>query len=322
MESFLAERHARYHTPEREVFALARRAAGREPLGREQIAHGFDNEVYAVALEDGAQLIIRIRRHGGVSYADEAWAIEQSRAAGAPVPEILLLDTVPAEDGPREAMVQRCLPGRPLAAREADLGPDELAHVLRQLGVALAALHSVPAGGFYQRHAGTWDFPSYDAVWDSHISERKAEAPLLLEHGFSEADVAEMLAMMEQAREQLRWEQPVLCHGDLSPEHVFVDDNLALSGLIDFGEFQGGSPLGDIAYFHDARPQFDLTLLQAGYGDRWPFGPALEERLLLNNIGVQIGYLAHFIRSNIAPEIAPGIAALRRTLNAWRARPR
>ena len=51
---------------------------------------GYDNEVYRVITADGGGLIVRIRRRSEVPMADEAWAIAQGRAAGAPVPDVLL----------------------------------------------------------------------------------------------------------------------------------------------------------------------------------------------------------------------------------------
>ena len=42
-------------------------------------------------------------------------------------------------------------------------------------------------------------------------------------------------------------DQPVLCHGDYLPEHVFVDADLNVTGVIDFGLYQGEHPIFDLA---------------------------------------------------------------------------
>lgn len=40
---------------------------------------------------------------------------------------------------------------------------------------------------------------------------------------------------------------PTLCHGDLNTEHVFVDDQLRVSGMIDWGMWCGGSLIMELA---------------------------------------------------------------------------
>src|SRR5690349_282857 len=105
-QEFLRRRHAAYHTPERTIFSLIKQATGLEAVERHPIVAGYDNEVYSVRTQPGQVFILRIRRYGETEMEQEAWAIQQCRAAGVPVPEVLLVTTISTEGLNREVMVQ------------------------------------------------------------------------------------------------------------------------------------------------------------------------------------------------------------------------
>ena len=318
---FMLRRHSDHAVPERIVRELVRRAAGGQAHieAIERVVRGYDSEVYAVTCDGGRQLFAKFRRHGGASYAQQAWAIERARAAGAPAPEVLLLDTVENGDERLEALVERAVPGRPLIDVLPRLDAATRRRVFAQAGVALRQIHSVRVGGFYRRHAdGSWDFPNWDAIMESHLRERTAEAPLIEQCGFSERDVAQMLAMLADGIRSYRCDDPVLSHGDFLPGHLFVDDDLRLTGVIDFGEFSGGAPIGDLLVLRMDYPEIDLAWLGEGYGDDAVIAEAAGPRGLLHVVGIQMGYLAHFVRQNNSDEIGPTAAGLRATLREWR----
>jgi aminoglycoside phosphotransferase (APT) family kinase protein len=56
----------------------------------------------------------------------------------------------------------------------------------------------------------------------------------------------------------------VLCHGDVSAEHVFVDSNQQVSGLIDWGMWHSGSLTGELASVASAFGWRDLQPHPAG----------------------------------------------------------
>ena len=64
----------------------------------------------------------------------------------------------------------------------------------------------------------------------------------------------------------------MLLHGDFTPQHLLFDDALTLSGIIDFGDFQGGTPMVDLNELlnHTARWGLDrqacVAWLREGYG--------------------------------------------------------
>lgn len=311
----IKQRHDAYHTSEQAIFDLAGRTTGQEAIAREKIVRGYDSEVYLVHMRQGDDVIVRIRHHGGAPFADEAWAISQCREVGVPVPEVLLVETINIDGNEREVMVQRRVPGRALSEIERDLTIEQRAAVWRQAGAALGAIHSIRVGGFYKRHPdGSWDFPVWKSVAEQSIIDRTSEKPLLMQAGFRADEVDQLLQMLEAGQALVVDEQPVLCHGDFLPGHLFVDDDLKLRGVIDFGEFQGGGPILDFANLSMDFPDIDLAWLQPDYGNQKLFDDTFPARLQTTKIGLQIGYLAHYIRQGNQQEAAPIIAGLRETL--------
>ncbi len=316
---FMRDRHARFDTPEGAVFALVRGATGWQPLHRRKIVRGYDNEVYAVAPRQGQDLIVRIHRHCGVPFRQEAWAIEQCRARGVTVPDVFLVDQIDTPDGPREAMVLARLPGRPLGDLLPTLDRPALERILAQAGAALGGIHGVSAGGFYRRHDdGSWDFPDATRIMASAIRDRGAEEGFILQAGFTPDEFARMLALLRLSAGAFPPAPPVLCHGDFLPRHLLVDDALTLTGVIDFGEFQGGPPIHDFARFSFEQPDLDLALLARGYPDRGLFDDDFPIRLDLHKLGLQMGHLAHHVRTGNTEEAHPLAARLRHTLHALR----
>lgn len=320
MTDFLQARHARFAMPESTLASLVRQATGQELIRCERLVRGVDNEVHAVATEPGEAFIVRIRRHGEVEFQQEAWAIEQCRAQGAPVPEVLWLGSV-AEDGrPVEVMVQRRAPGQPLAERQPPLDPQQLRRIYAQAGEALSRIHAVRVAGFYRRHSdGRWDFPTWSQAMESHLRSRRAEAPALARSGFTSGEIDRILAATERYASEFRCDQPVLCHGDLKPAHLLYTDDLRLSAVIDFGDFQGGPPVHDFAVWKMNCPAVDVKWLLAGYGDPGEDPDRFLLRLLLHQIGMQVGFLAHELREgNVAgaASLAAGVRALLAALAA------
>lgn len=314
---FLQQRHANYATSQTAIFDLIKTATDQEATARQQIIRGYDNEVYRVQTRQGEEYIVRIGHHGGVRFSQQAWAMDRCREAGAPIPEVYLLTTLADTDQSREAMVLQTVPGRPLSDIQATLSQAELAHVCRQVGAAMSAIHSVRAGGFYRMNAdGRWDFPDWQSIARSAIHERTAEAPLLLQAGLGQAEVDALLRILNTLL-TFEYPQPVLCHGDLGSDHLFVDDRLRLTGVIDFGDFQGGAAILDFAILLMNEPAFELEWLQQGYQPAALFDGTFAAQLLVQQAGMQMGYLAHYVREGNADEREVLLEGMQRTIRDW-----
>ena len=108
----------------------------------------------------------------------------------------------------------------------------------------------------------------------------------------------------------------VLCHGDVSSEHVFVDARLRVSGLIDWGMWHAGSRIGELASVATAFGWDDLQPVLQGYG----YSPARDgndlQRQLATTLAVQlIGHVAHHVGIGDPDGAASNVAAVRQALH-------
>jgi aminoglycoside phosphotransferase (APT) family kinase protein len=304
VNEIINKRHAAYQTPAAVIFELVKRATGQDAVHREKIVRGYDNEVYTIQTRQNQNFIVRISRFGNTGFRQEAWAMEKCRAVGVPVPEIALIDTIEIDGQQVEMMLQRKLPGTSLAEIRLKLTPDEFRQILQQAGAILSKIHSIKVDGFYKMNAdGIWDFPDWKAITASARRNRRNEKPFILQAGFCEAEFDMMMHIMEYKKFDVEHRQPVLCHADFLLEHIFVDERLTISGIIDFGEFQGGLPIHDFAIFSFEHPEINLDWLKAGYADQALFDEYFTTRLLVYKLGLQIGYLTYYVQTGNTPEI-------------------
>ena len=221
---YLQAKHARWSAPKDALRELVERTTGERAIALERVVEGYNNEVYVVQTDAPGSFIIRITRDGESSALEEAWCLRTCADAGVPVPDVVAVESIPTDEGALDAMVLSKLPGTPLLELLGSLSLADQAHAWRKMGVVLRKIHSVPTGGFYKRGPeGKWDFPDGAAIAQAGLKGRMAEKPFLLAAGFDETDVAFMFGMMRYCNREFNCPDPVLCHGDFLPEHVFFD---------------------------------------------------------------------------------------------------
>jgi aminoglycoside phosphotransferase (APT) family kinase protein len=223
----------------------------------------------------GERFIVKASRLHGALRA-EAWACAQSAAAGCEAPQILAFGRIEAAD-PLSAFVMRRLAGEPIAACDATW-PEVGAHLRRLHEVKVAGFGTLAdaaedgRGGYRPAHA------SWSACLESICADTRR-----LEHGSARAQqVAESLttALDDHRAELAAIVDGSLCHGDLKPAHILVDDG-RLSGVIDWGDAVLADPLWDIARFaHRVDPGLTAALV-AGYDPDGALADALAWRLPL-----------------------------------------
>jgi aminoglycoside phosphotransferase (APT) family kinase protein len=294
---YLERRHGRFGTPRGVVFGMVARATGRRPVSRRKLALGNDNEVYVVGVESGEDYVVRIHRSGEVDLATEAWVIERCREAGAPAPRVHLVGHEEHEGARLEFMVQSRVAGKPLSDALRAMSEEERGSACRGAGEVLGRIHSVQVGGFYRRSPeGRWDFPDWRSVMESSIQGRGSEREWILKAGFTEDDFAEMIRLMERYRDEFGCPQPVLCHGDFLPEHVFVDDRGQVTGVIDFGGYEGGHPVHDFAVVTMAESAMELDQVLEGYPPSPFLSDRFGERLWLRRLTLGVGCRARHMQ--------------------------
>ncbi|MGW0232061.1 phosphotransferase family protein [Actinopolymorpha singaporensis] len=310
---FLSELHGRFEVPRHVVVGLAERATGRCVVEVERVVRGYDNEVYRVGLDDGGVVYPRIRPAGDHGHTDEVWAMEQARAAGVPVPDVLASEVVDTEEGEREAMVVSCAPGRALAALLPSLTGNERRSAMAAVGRVLALLHSVPTPGPW-RPDGEGRWPDPTSLRNGFIDERAGERTELVRAGLTDEEVDQIIGLLPTAWDATAPERPVLCHGDLGPDHAFVDADLNVSAVIDWGGWHGGSAVGDLARTSMLNEDEDFAAIVDGHG-RWANDdPEFRRALALSTMMYAIGHTAHHVRIGDLAGAPRSVARLRRIL--------
>ncbi len=314
---YLERKHAAFQTPEAVVFEVVARATGEKPVSRTKLTRGNDSEVYIVATASGTDYVARIQRAGEIELQSEAALIEEARKAGAPAPRVDLASVLEHEGEQLEFMVQARVPGRPLSEVEARLSEDDWVRISRDVGEVLGRIHSVRVGGFYMRHAdGSWDFPDWQPLMASTLRGRTSDEKWILAAGFNGDEFAQMMRLIERYATEFGCPEPVLCHADFLPDHIFVDDELRVSGVIDFGMAQGGPTIHDFATLAMVKTGLTPERVLAGYPESEDLRDRFDLRLHLHRLTLEMGFLAHHMRIKHYPEIRENTRGLRETF-AW-----
>ncbi|WP_161606133.1 phosphotransferase family protein [Microlunatus speluncae] len=310
---FLAELHDRFAAPRAAVAELITRSANRDLAELDRLTLGDENEVYRARLSDGAVVFARIRRPGEGTFAAESWAMDRARAAGTPIPEVLALEEIDSEHGPRPIMIITASPGRQLAEVLPSLTEARRRTVMTAIGQVLAALHSVATSGVGRPAAdGSW--PDREAARAAFNAERTGQRPQLLSAGLTPAEVDRAIAVIGTSPDTPAATDPVLCHGDLHSAHVFVDDDLEVCGIIDWGLWHGGSAVGELATMMMGYDRPDFEAILAGHGSDGADGPGLRQRLARSVIIQAIGHIAWHESIGNADGTAHYVTALRGAL--------
>jgi aminoglycoside phosphotransferase (APT) family kinase protein len=155
----------------------------------------------------------------------------------------------------------RMLAGRTLAeARVSTAAREGLA---APLGRFLAATHAIPAAAARERGAGP------DAYERLNVKLRRvptAERLELIARRGIAVDRAAIEAVLDQAPD-VAPRADVLVHGDLHAGQLLVDDDHALSGVIDWGDVHLGDPAVDLAAAHAILPVNAHAAFKRAYGD-------------------------------------------------------
>ncbi|HVX43525.1 MAG TPA: aminoglycoside phosphotransferase family protein [Mycobacteriales bacterium] len=300
-EEFLPEWHSRFAVTPSALQNFLRATLDSDAAAGDRIVGGYDNEVYRVVLEAGRPAYVRIRRPDDGDFTDEIRAMEWASTAGVPVPAVLATGDVEG----RPAMILAGARGHPLADCEAG---DRRAALL-SLGRMLRRLHEVVTPGYWR--------PGPDDQWEQDaerlrrgfVADRAAERADLLAAGFTPAEIDRMITEISiPVTPPPRG--PVLCHGDPTPEHIYVDERAEVVDVIDWGMWCGGWPVDDLAYMARTYSRSDLEIVLRGHGDSLA-DDEFRRRLWRTSIGQGIGHLAHHARIGDGAGVERNSGALR-----------
>lgn len=189
------------------------------------------------------------RWSGPESHRAERAALGVLAGSDLPVPDLVAEgELYPGGDWPWPYLITQAMEGRPYRKVEPLLDPAQRHGVARSMGELLRRLHEVPLPKG-ETHLG----PSWDRFL-ALLERRRREAP---------ADHIRWRHLPAQLVSQLEGflpdpgdlvdtsGDPVLVHGDLHADHVFLDPHSGeVTGLIDFTDAHAGDPRYDLVALH------------------------------------------------------------------------
>jgi len=209
----------------------------------------------------------------------------------------------PASQAPHGFERLKRLPGRALVDVPVDASLSR--RLAAELGAVASAIHAISGA-----EVAALALP--DSGWGGHASHaRRALARL--------ADVESHLprALVVAARRFLQRPAPPagagetpLTHSDLWPEHLFVDDTPALTGLIDWSDAERGDPAGDLAGAWYLGGEDGLGAALEAYDH--PFGAGLRDRARFIGVYHAVGDAWYGIQRGLEAPISQACAALAR----------
>lgn len=311
---YLSQLHAQFGVARGDVVNLVQRATGRAVAATHRLIRGDESEVHRVELTDGSAVYLRVAFPGTPpsKTLHEAWAMGRARDRGVPAPRVLATDTIHSPDGDRTAMVIAEAPGNPLLEVLSALRPEDRTRVMARIGRVLRVLHSVSMPGV--------GVPDDQDVWTdagthhrNYVAHRLAEAEYLACAGFTTTEIDQVLEALRQPPEAP--DHPVLCHGDVSPHHVFIDHDLRIVGLIDWGMWHAGSAVSELAGIALTHTAADFDAILTGHDDG-PIDPAFHALMAWHKVAQATHQIAWLVSSGQTAELTRTAAALQNVLGA------
>jgi aminoglycoside phosphotransferase (APT) family kinase protein len=181
---------------------------------------------------------------------------------------------------------------------------------MEEFGRTLRTLHSfvMPGDGRPDDH-GRWGDPVTGLR--RYLAAVREDTRHLPTAGLTGAEVARVIELLDRPVVPLD-DPPVLCHGDLSPEHVFVDAALRVVGLIDWGQWSAGPAASDLADVVMRHPPADRDAVLAGHA--FPADPGTHDQLYWYVITRATGQIRWLVDSHQLDELSGPAAAIRKAL--------
>lgn len=270
-QKYLEEVHSRSTIPDDVLNQVVIDTTGSPIAEKERILKGEANGVYDVRTQKGGETFVRIERRGP-GFLQEKWAIDQCKKIGVPVPEVLGIQQLTLADEQLVICIQKKIEGDTLergGINVDEMDRERLRKIINQAGAILAKIHSIPTQGFDRiNERGVGKFKTFKDMMLDREAERDEYAQLAKRIDLN-PQVAER-AMRVLAKHQDLYEGVKSClnHGDFGPKHIMVDED-KITGILDWGEAQGNSPVYDITkwdyWFGDWIP---TEWLKEGYTDK------------------------------------------------------
>ena len=282
-EKHLADVHEQMATPDHVIADAVREATHKDISAKTRLVHGEGNEVYDLELIDGSHVIERISGYEDKDFEQERWAIEQCEKLGIPVPKVLLVNHPILDNKRVDICVQEKLEGDLLERGHTNfraLPEKQLKTIAAQAGELLHRMHTIPTKGFgYLNGKGEGQFNTFTEMMEAEAALDNPDKYMKLADkvGFDRDAMVKIVKVVSNGVRSAPPITPVLTHNDFHPRHILVKDG-RVTGLIDFGEVTGNSPVSDFAKWDYCDGDWlPLEWLKEGYADKQVFQGGFEE---------------------------------------------
>jgi aminoglycoside phosphotransferase (APT) family kinase protein len=315
-DAFLQERIASYKTSRQDLDSIVKTIMNDEIAEVLPVKQGYANEVHSLKTKKGQDIIVRIQQQGVTDFEQEVWAMSHARSLDVPIPNVYDVRKFEIAGQPHDVMVMQKVGGKPVSEIP-NLEPSQLQHICGQLGLALAKLQSSTVNGFgFLKENHKWEFDNWQSYVASNLQWRESDAPYLVKAGLSEKEVSQLLDIVGEMKSGDH-QKPVLCHGDIGFEHLFVNDDLELVSLIDWGMCQGSSYALDVAVFLMYHPDVELLWIVQDYSSLGISETAFKREMLIWQVNTAMSFLGHGMREGNEDYKDIAVQGMRSMIEKW-----
>jgi aminoglycoside phosphotransferase (APT) family kinase protein len=307
---------ATYKTSRQDLALIIKTVMNEDIAEVQPVKQGYANDVHSVKTKSGQEVIVRIQQQGVTGFEQEAWAMSHARSLGVSVPEVYDVRQFEIAGEPHDVMVMQKVDGNPLSEVQR-LEPPQLQDVCKQLGSMLEKLRNITINGFgFLKENQQGEFTQWQSYVETTLHSIKSDLPYLVKAGLSEKETLQMLDIASEMNLQDN-QKPVLCHGDIGFDHLFVNDKLELVALIDWGLCKGGSYALDVAVFLMYHPDIELSWLLQGYADLKISETAFKREMLVQQVSVAMRMLGYDMRQGNEDYKEIAVLGMRSMLEKW-----
>ncbi|MEF3301674.1 phosphotransferase family protein [Paenibacillus sp. GYB003] len=234
----------------------------------ERVLSGVSTYVYRIRLYRDI-LYVRILPEQGKSLGVEARVHSLLRQQGVRVPEVVYFEHVNEATG-LSLMIVNEIPGSD-AGRCSSM--NEYGNIVAEAGKQIAIVNQVAVNGFgwikREKEESGSDLQGEKSSLHDCINECLEQDLLALsEYRFTGEETTRILRILDAGVPLMARHRARLVHGDFDDSHIFQHDG-SYTGMIDFGEMQGSSPLYDLGHFklHDGQRFIGFPSLARGYNE-------------------------------------------------------
>lgn len=232
----------------------------------ERVLSGVSTYVYRIELDDEI-LYLRILPEQDMSFAVEVHVHNLLGQRNVQVPEVMYYEHDHEVIGMSIMIVKEILGSN----IEDCPSIEQYENILYHAGQQLAVINQVPVEGYgwIARSSNQHEhvLQGEKLLLQDHIYDHlDADLLVLSENVLLKDVISSIISILENGRILMLRHQSHLIHGDFDDSHIFAHQG-KFTGIIDFGEIQGNSPLYDLGHYklHDGQSYIGYPSLAKGY---------------------------------------------------------